>query len=70
MRRPPRKWFYGMVKRVKKSHPGISTQRAAKLVAGIWYKKLSEGQRHAIVRAAEIAAPREVAAAREVRAHV
>lgn len=36
--RPPKKWFYDMLKRVRKRYPKFSAKRLAKITAGIWHK--------------------------------
>jgi hypothetical protein len=39
-KRPPRKWFYAMVARLKKEYPTYSNKRIAKIAAGIWHKNI------------------------------
>lgn len=41
-KRPPRKWFLKMMKRVRKQYPTYSKRRIAKIVAGIWYMRLAK----------------------------
>ena len=36
-RRPPKKWFDKMKRKVKKQYPTYSQKRINKIVAGIWY---------------------------------
>lgn len=50
MQRPPRKWFKEMLEDVGKQYSNFSAGRKARVVAGIWYKKLTSKQRAAIVR--------------------
>ena len=51
MKRPPKKWFYKMVARLKRQYPQYSAKRIAKIVAGVWHKRYGVATKEKLVRA-------------------
>ena len=51
MKRPPRLWFYRMIRRVKKQYPSFGIKRIAKVVGGIWHKRYGERTKEKLVKA-------------------
>lgn len=45
VRRPPKKWFNKMKKRIKKQYPTYGEKRINKIVAGIWHDYKPSTQR-------------------------
>lgn len=50
-RRPPKKWFYAMVERLKKEYPNYPPARIEKIAAGVWYKKYGPETKAKVVSA-------------------
>lgn len=50
-RRPPKKWFYEMVERLKKEYPNYPPARIEKIAAGVWYKKYGPTTKAKVVSA-------------------
>jgi len=44
-RRPPKKWFYKMIKRIKRQYPEFSAKKIKKIVGGAWYHRYSKRAR-------------------------